>query len=118
MLNNRELAELENKLAQQKEELIELLNGSQQACEAVGLDQTRQGRLSRMDALQAQAMFQASRQRWQEALQRIGAAQARMAAGEYGYCLRCDEAMDPRRLALDPAATLCVDCAEATEQHV
>lgn len=38
--------------------------------------------------------------------------QGRLVRGEYGECLRCGEAIAFRRLQADPAATLCIDCAE------
>jgi len=79
----------------------------------VVLDQSSVGRLSRMDALQQQAMAHDAQQRAAYSLQRIGAALRRCDDGSYGYCLSCDETIDPRRLDVDPAATLCIACAEA-----
>ncbi|MEX0371833.1 TraR/DksA family transcriptional regulator [Spiribacter roseus] len=78
----------------------------------VELDQTRVGRLSRMDALQQQAMAQASNERAQLTLTRITSALQRCDDGTYGECLRCGELINPRRLEVDPAATLCIDCAD------
>ena len=77
----------------------------------VELDQQRVGRLSRMDALQGQAMAQETARRRAVELQRIDAALARIDAGDYGYCARCDEPIEPPRLGLDPATPLCVACA-------
>ena len=77
----------------------------------VELDQQRVGRLSRMDALQGQAMAQETARRRAVGLQRIDAALARLDAGTYGYCARCDEPVEPARLALDPATPLCMECA-------
>lgn len=82
----------------------------------VELDQTRTGRLSRMDALQGQAMAQAVSARARERLQRIAAALRRLDAGDYGYCLECEEPIDIRRLNADPATSLCLDCAAARER--
>lgn len=81
----------------------------------VVLDQSSVGRLSRMDALQQQAMAQNTRQRAERGLRRIEAALRRCDDGSYGYCLDCGEAIDPRRLELNPAATLCIACAEARD---
>jgi len=82
------------------------------AAETVELDQTRQGRLSRMDALQQQAMAMATSQRRQQELRRIQTALRRIENGEYGICLSCGEEIARGRLAVDPAATYCVRCAE------
>ncbi len=87
-----------------------------EAAGTVELDQQRNGRLTRMDAMQAQAMASAGRERARREMQRIDAALRRLEAGEYGDCLRCEEPIDPRRLIADPAATLCIDCAEAADR--
>lgn len=78
----------------------------------VELDQSRVGRLSRVDAMQAQAMSQASGRRRRGLLMRIDAALERLADGEYGLCRGCGEPIDPRRLDIDPAVVECVRCAE------
>ena len=49
-------------------------------------------------------------------LRRIDAAVRRCADGSYGVCLGCDEPIDERRLDVDPAAELCIECAEAQHQ--
>lgn len=83
---------------------------------AVELDQTRLGRLSRMDALQTQAMAQETQRRDVAELRRVEAALERFDSGEYGSCLRCGEQIAEQRLEVDPAATLCIGCASAAEQ--
>lgn len=95
--------------------LRSLISSGQQASDTVELDQSRVGRLSRMDALQAQAMSKESSRRRDLELKRIAAALERLAAGEYGYCLGCDEVIAEQRLEVDPAATLCIHCANARE---
>ncbi|KAA5607433.1 TraR/DksA family transcriptional regulator [Roseospira marina] len=75
---------------------------------------TAMGRLSRMDALQQQAMAQETERRRQVELKRIDAALERMEAGEYGACLHCGADIETRRLEFDPAAPLCVSCASET----
>ena len=78
----------------------------------VELDQQSVGRLSRMDAMQVQAMAAAQSRRRAAERVRLRAALARIAEGEFGYCTECGEAIGDRRLALDPGISLCVDCAE------
>ena len=77
----------------------------------IELDQQRQGRLSRMDALQAQQMSQALIRRRAQTLRRIDAALDRLAEGEFGYCITCGEAIDVKRLEIDPTTPQCADCA-------
>ncbi|MBB4265303.1 TraR/DksA family transcriptional regulator [Roseospira visakhapatnamensis] len=77
----------------------------------VDASDTAMGRLSRMDALQQQAMAQATERRRQVELARIDAALKRMDEGDYGICLQCGEDIPARRLAFDPAVPHCIACA-------
>lgn len=78
----------------------------------VVLDQQSVGRLSRMDALQRQAMAQATTRRRAARTTRIDAALARIDEGEFGYCQDCGEQIDRARLDLDAAVPACVSCAK------
>ena len=82
-----------------------------QGQKTVELDQQAIGRLSRMDALQNQAMARAGHARRQAERQRLLAALTRLDEGEYGYCDDCGDAIARGRLELDPAALRCVECA-------
>lgn len=77
----------------------------------VTLDQQSVGRLSRMDALQGQALAKATAARRSAARARTRAAIARMEEGEFGYCTECGEEIAANRLALDPALPTCISCA-------
>ena len=96
-------------------ELQALAQTTAEAAQTVELDQQRVGRLSRMDALQQQAMGKEAERRRKLERRRIATALERIESGDYGYCLRCDEAIAPARLSFDPAATLCIDCAQQAE---
>ncbi|MEM9031568.1 MAG: TraR/DksA family transcriptional regulator, partial [Pseudomonadota bacterium] len=74
----------------------------------VTLDQQSVGRLSRMDALQRQAMAQAASRRFEAEKRRIVAALARLDGGEYGYCTECGEEIASARLEVDPCVPSCV----------
>ncbi|MES1928358.1 TraR/DksA family transcriptional regulator [Salinisphaera dokdonensis CL-ES53] len=91
------------------------LADSVSADDAVELDQTRQGRLSRMDAMQAQAMSKAARNRANQALQRIAGTRKRLGSPDFGLCTDCDEPIAPARLLHDPTTLRCLDCAAARE---
>ncbi len=93
------------------EELARLQAGSAEARAPVELDQTTQGRLSRMDALQSQAMALETQRRRELRRARIKAALARLEEGEYGACVTCGEEIGEARLAVDPTTPTCVDCA-------
>ncbi|MEQ9639013.1 MAG: TraR/DksA C4-type zinc finger protein [Alphaproteobacteria bacterium] len=77
----------------------------------VTLDQAAVGRLSRMDAIQVQAMAAAGERRRVAEIGRVKAALRRVDEGEYGYCVTCGEEIAPGRLEFDPAVAACVDCA-------
>lgn len=77
----------------------------------VVLDQQSVGRLSRMDAIQGQAMAQAVQARRAGRLRAISAALTRIEEGEFGYCTDCGEEIVEGRLRLDPCAMKCRECA-------
>jgi DnaK suppressor protein len=77
----------------------------------VALDQQSVGRLSRMDAMQVQEMAKETERRRQARRLVIEAALARIAAGDYGFCVACDEEIPVKRLDLDPAVATCIKCA-------
>lgn len=77
----------------------------------VQLDQQMVGRLSRMDAIQQQAMAQATSARKKAQILRIEAALRRYEDGEYGFCTDCGEEIAAGRLDHDPAVPRCVTCA-------
>ncbi|MBY8977182.1 TraR/DksA C4-type zinc finger protein [Rhodobacteraceae bacterium NNCM2] len=79
--------------------------------QAVELDQQSVGRLSRMDALQVQAMALEQQRRRGQRLAALKAALRRAAEDKLGWCQECGEAIAPARLELDPAAPLCIACA-------
>ena len=91
--------------------LAKLAEDVESAARPVELDQTRMGRLSRMDALQGQAMAQETARRRDNEVARIDAALKRIEQDEYGYCLGCGEKIAAKRLALDPTSAVCVTCA-------
>ncbi|EEA92827.1 transcriptional regulator, TraR/DksA family [Pseudovibrio sp. JE062] len=106
------LNEARDLLLARKAELTELTEISEGDRATVTLDQQSVGRLSRMDAMQRQAMAQANdRQRARE-LQRIDGALQRIKEEEYGFCLECGEDIPEARLRVDPAALYCVSCAK------
>jgi RNA polymerase-binding transcription factor len=109
-------AEIRQRLLALRDELQRAASAGADSADVVELDQARVGRLSRMDAMQAQAMSQASARRRDVTLNRIAAALLRLERGDYGYCLNCDDAIARKRLEFDPVATLCITCAERAER--
>ena len=106
---------MKQRLVAMREELESIADAGDDPAAIVQLDQTKIGRLSRMDALQAQAMAQASGQRRAAQIREINAALRRIDDGNYGDCERCEEPINPRRLDANPAVRLCIDCASSIE---
>lgn len=77
----------------------------------VELDQQSVGRLSRMDAMQQQAMAAATEARRGSRLRALQAALERLGGDEFGWCEDCGEPIAAKRLDLDPTLTRCISCA-------
>ncbi|MFO7604563.1 MAG: TraR/DksA C4-type zinc finger protein [Gammaproteobacteria bacterium] len=116
MPDNLNLSHFRNKLLVARAAILELAETRKATSATVVLDQSSVGRLSRMDAMQQQAMAQTTQQRAEQSLRRIEAALRRCEEGSYGDCQDCAEPIDPRRLELDPATTVCIRCAEARDR--
>ncbi len=110
-MTDNELQEYKNILLAEQKELIQLKENAQESTRTVDLDQSSVGRLSRMDAMQSQAMALEGRRRREIQLTRIAAALERIEEGEFGYCAACEEEINVRRLQVDPANPFCVECA-------
>jgi len=106
-----DLAAVREALQRERTEILAMSAGTADSRRPVELDQQSVGRLSRMDAMQVQAMAQAVDARRQGRLKRIEAALKRLDAGDYGYCLECGEEIPAKRLAIDAVTERCVDCA-------
>ncbi|MDT8321722.1 MAG: TraR/DksA family transcriptional regulator, partial [Xanthomonadales bacterium] len=112
------MSDIENqrkKLLALRDQLRAAQETGDEAERPVELDQTRMGRLSRMDALQAQAMSLETGRRRRERLRQVAAALRRIEEGEFGDCLDCGEEIAAARLEVDPTARLCIVCAEKNE---
>ena len=111
MTDALDLKFFEQGLLNRQEELLGVNELAKGSSDTVELDQTRVGRLSRMDAMQMQALSQATDNRRDQELRRVSAALARIDSGDYGYCVDCGELIPEARLKIDMAAERCVPCA-------
>ncbi|MEM7467514.1 MAG: TraR/DksA C4-type zinc finger protein [Pseudomonadota bacterium] len=91
---------------------------SEDSAKPVELDQTRVGRVSRMDAMQAQAMSLETQRRRELQLKKVAAALARLESGDFGYCAQCGDEINVERLKIEPTTLLCIQCAEQREQQI
>jgi DnaK suppressor protein len=98
-------------MSAERAQLEQTLAEGRAAAATVQLDQSSVGRLSRMDAMQQQAMAQNMLARTERRMRMLDAALARIDAGTFGRCCACDVGVEPERLAADPAAVFCTECA-------
>ncbi|MEL7543240.1 MAG: TraR/DksA C4-type zinc finger protein [Pseudomonadota bacterium] len=105
-------AAAKKRLQERQAELESLSALAAEARDTVALDQQSVGRLSRMDAMQQQAMAAANERQRVAELSRIAAAFVAIEDGEYGYCDRCGDEIAEARLAIDPSISTCVRCAK------
>lgn len=115
-LTNEKIQLLQQRLLDNRVEITTAIEGETKTAATVELDQSTMGRLSRMDALQVQAMSKETKSRHEESLRKISSALSKIESGDYGYCLKCDELISLARLEVDPAAQLCIACASSEEQ--
>ncbi|MDH5426602.1 MAG: TraR/DksA family transcriptional regulator [Nitrospirota bacterium] len=111
MLDHLDHQHFKHALLALQSDILAVEQSGQEATHTVELDQTTIGRVSRMDALQGQAIAKDSQQRRMIQLQRIDASLQRLKKGIFGLCLRCGEDIHRKRLEFDPTAPLCIDCA-------
>jgi RNA polymerase-binding transcription factor len=111
-----DLDSFKKRLEERRESILADKETMKQGTASVELDQARVGRLSRMDAMQQQAMSQASARLIDIELQRIKTALRRIESEEYGYCILCDEEIAEKRLQFDPSLLTCITCAQEAEK--
>ncbi|GGC64627.1 TraR/DksA family transcriptional regulator [Marinobacter halophilus] len=106
-----ELEKFRNLLLKWREDLQSTSAERDQSSGTVHLDQQSVGRLSRMDALQGQALAKAGKVRAERQLKMIEAALTRIDNDDYGDCMECGEPINPKRLEIDPTSRHCITCA-------
>lgn len=115
-LSEKQIQTFRTALIKNRDILKTAIEGENESSKTVELDQSKVGRLSRMDALQAQAMTKETKARHEEGLRNITAALSRIESGDYGYCFKCDELISIARLEVDPSVSLCISCASMAEK--
>jgi DnaK suppressor protein len=109
-LTKGHLAELREQLEGQLARLKRSIEASEAALEPVELDQSRVGRLSRMDELQNQSLTRNLHEREEIRLTMVRNALARIEEGSYGLCAACESEIPYARLLVFPEAVECGSC--------
>ena len=106
-----DLEKARQKLNSARDEILRIEKTGDDAAKTVELDQSAVGRLSRMGAMQSQAMSIEAKNRRRAQLQRIEDALEKIEKGDYGTCVTCQKDINPQRLEFDPTSLTCVNCA-------
>lgn len=114
-LTDQQRAELRDKLLMLRQVLVQRSGSASEDKQPVSLDQPI-GRLTRMDAIQQQQMALGQQRRLEQELERVNAALQQLERQQYGFCLRCQEAIPYERLQIRPIATLCYECQRELER--
>ena len=117
MLTKQQLADFKKQLLDLQKTLIADNVIGDDARAVVVLDQSSVGRLSRMDAMQGQAMAQENERRRHQKLEQIDIALSHIDNNVFGHCIECDEEIAIKRLEFDPTSSLCIECASLKEDH-
>lgn len=112
MLSDDESVQFKARIAAELTEIRRALSDAEGAGATVALDQTSVGRLSRMDAMQQQAMAHGARERLMRQKWKLEAAQDRISSGQFGICCDCGDPIPIERLQADVAAPFCAYCQE------
>lgn len=117
MLALEEIDEFKQRIATELEEVERALEDGATGRATVALDQTSVGRLSRMDAMQQQAMASGVKDRLLRQKSRLQAAAIRMANNHFGNCCDCGGAIPVERLRADVATPFCAYCQEEIDER-
>lgn len=110
-----ELPRFRQRLLDELDQVERSLLDAQDAAATVVLDQSSVGRLSRMDAMQQQAMAEGLTERLHLSRRQLQAALARLEAGSFGLCCQCEDAIEPARLEHNPSVVFCRTCMQQRE---
>ncbi len=110
-MTTREKEELRQKMLDQIESLREEIRSHEEGSKPVEPDNAI-GRLTRMEAINAKSISEASLNSARTRLTRLENALKRIDSDDYGICSECDEPIPVKRLLIMPEATRCVRCSE------
>lgn len=116
-LTQQQLEDFRRRLQASKEAADALLESSASGSRPVERSGSAIGRLTRMDAIQVQAMEQMSRRQLEVRRQQVEAALRSFEEGTYGLCRSCKGPIALPRLEALPEAPFCMACQERFERE-
>lgn len=112
-MNKQELELAKDSLLKPRSELQTPERAIKANLQAVELNQSWLGHLSRQDAMKGHKMALETNRRRQQQLQKLEGALLRIDSRDYGDCFVCEEPIRPDRLMVDPSSTHCIQRASA-----
>ena len=107
--------EIENHIKKEIEETRQDIDSLEEQVKPIAPDNAI-GRLSRMEAIGAKSINEASLARAREKLKQLKAVLAGIDDPDFGLCIECDEEIPIKRIMLMPGSRLCVKCASNLEK--
>ncbi|UCG78294.1 MAG: TraR/DksA C4-type zinc finger protein [Nitrospirota bacterium] len=107
----RKKEELKKKVLDQIESLKTEIKSHEEASKPVSPDNAI-GRLTRMEAINAKSISEASLSSARLRLKKLENTLKRIDRDDFGLCALCEEPIPLKRLMLMPETTKCVDCME------
>jgi len=98
-------------------ELMSMLSESERSADASSAPQVRDWKDTAF-AHQLAGVHSTAIAQLREELNAVGEAMTRIGDGSYGTCTQCGRAIAEERLAVQPAASRCLDCQSRAEAHV
>jgi DnaK suppressor protein len=114
-LKPSELTTLQSDLQSLLDELIIQYELGKSATDTVVLDQSKVGRISRMDAMQQQKMAESNMQHTVQRIKNVKLALNKFEEGAYSFCDECGNSIAFERLKIQPEAALCIECQSELE---
>ena len=110
-----DIAKVEQRMRAELASVASSLGQAAESAAIVELDQSSIGRVSRIDAMQQQAMAIGFQNRLQLRKRKLEAALGRIASGSFGICCECQDELEAERIEADPATVFCTECASKRE---
>ena len=111
-MNPADKAHVKAVITEKIAELRLVVDSDAKAQEQIELDQTRVGRLARMDAVQHHAIAQAQGERALKQLRLLELLLGKVDDEDFGECHYCGEVIPLGRLLIRPESLRCVACAD------
>jgi len=114
-MDREQLEEARERLIKMRRDVMQEVQGAQAASRDLGQDGVPDIGDMSSQTYHRDLLFNLSETQRQK-LRDIDLALDRLAKGEYGICLKCEEEISPRRMEVRPFSRYCVECKSEVEK--